>query len=224
MPPHTHHRHHPLSYNHGGTIFPCLLETSFWSQAWKCHKNQQSARAMQLKAKYRGAGKTHCYPLVHFLPLRRAFIGIESIRNFGDCRKQCYMLHSSDRHLPPFPSHLPSWEWTHAGQEQKEILVEELGQMVIFGCISNESVTLLSIVRAEDLPLVTPPTLLGLVLPEWRAADCCQNSFWQGVTMFKELRMSSREPILFLEFHDKKTDAPSVHDTVLVRDAWRASP
>jgi hypothetical protein len=34
------------------------------------------------------------------------------------------------------------------------------------GCVLKEIAPLLSTVKAEDLPLVAPPTLLGVLLPE----------------------------------------------------------
>jgi hypothetical protein len=43
--------------------------------------------------------------------------------------------------------------------------------------MSKEIAPLLSTVKAEDLPLVVPPTLLGVLLPE-------HGSFWFGERRF----------------------------------------
>ncbi len=113
--------------------------------------------------------KLTVHPLVQFVPLRRNFTGIESIKKFGDYREQCYMLHSRVGTCPFFLSPAFFLEVNASGSRTESNPCQGMGWILLVrpGCLSKviAPVALMSIVRAEALPLFTFHTLLGVVLP-----------------------------------------------------------
>jgi len=93
--PHTPRNNYPLSQNPKGTSSPCLEQTSAKSQAWRIHRDPQSAHVTHLKDEYSETGSIQCTSYCTLPPTEGSF----------NCNWRCQELQSLQKAMLHAPQH-----------------------------------------------------------------------------------------------------------------------